>query len=505
MRFVHTGIKKLASTRAQKIADSFFSAEKDQKSLLEKIIKDRDHTLFSKEYGLFRTTSYEVFTKIIPVFTYESFYPYIEQVLKNEKNVLTNGRVSHFAKSSGTTNARSKYIPLPKKNLLNNHYKVGKDICAWVIDRFTDESFYLGKTISITGSMVRIPEYISAHVGDISAHLVSFLPWWAKRSRATKLSTALLPEWTTKSASIVQESLLKDVRILAGAPTWILEIFDRALEKTGKKTVREIWPHVQVFFHGAVDFKPYKKLFEQKLGDSSITYVNVYNASEGAFGFQYKKDISDEFVLLTNHDVFYEFISMTDFRNDNMDAIPLWEIEVSKEYALVITTSGGLTRYVIGDTLMFISKNPYLFKLTGRIKQSLNTFGEEVVVGNIEHALAEVLLRFPVTLRHFTIAPEYMKDKQAGCHHWVIEFEQAPEDIDVFRKEIDAQLRACNSDYDAKRKGDIVLGLPKITIVPRGTFDKWFKEMKKEGGQHKVPLLSDDRTYIEKILKYKDL
>ncbi len=496
MRLMSGIVSFLARERRKKIERLLARADQEQALVFARLMKLFAESDFAHTHGLSKETTYEAFSLQTSVSSYEEFFPHIERMLKGVPGVVTEGVVSRFAKSSGTTNAKSKYIPITETNLTDNHYQAGRDMVVWAVDEYKNTRFLNGKTLGTTGNFCPDEKYPQAHIGDVSAHLFHSLPWYASRTRAAESDIFLKDNWKEKVVHLAEKTKTEDVRTLLGVPTWLLIIFDEVLSQTGKKTITEVWPNISMFFHGAMNFGPYKKVCEEKIG-RKIDYMNIYNASEGFIGFQYKKEKSDEFVLLTSHDIFYECILLSDHRAGKTEAIPLSSIELGREYALVITTSGGLIRYSLGDTVVFTNKNPYLFRLTGRTKQSINTFGEEICVENIEQALASALRETHAKVAHFTVAP-YINNG-TGYHEWLIEFIQEPENIEAFIGMIDEQLKRLNSDYEAKRANDFVLRSPQITIIKPGTFMRWLEKRGKLGGQHKVPLLSEDRTFLEEI------
>lgn len=472
-------------------------ADQEQKKIFRKLVTNMTGSLFASDYHIDSHTSYEQFQKNVPISTYENFFPYIEKILQGEKNIVVSESITHFAKSSGTTNARSKYIPLPLSNLWGNHYAAGKDMLFSATTLYENPSFLYKQMIGTSGSFSPDSLYPKAIIGDVSTHLVSQLPWYVQKSRSAPLSTLTEPVWTKKIKDIVSLSIHKDVQSLFGTPTWILHILDEVLLQTGKKTVIEVWPNLSIFFHGAVYFEPYKKAFEERVG-KSLYYMNIYNASEGYFGFQYTQEKPNEFVLLTHHDIFYECITMEDVKNNTLYAVPLAEVVLGTEYALVITTSGGLVRYMIGDTVRFTQKNPYLFELTGRTKQRLNVFGEEVSIENLENALLETVHLFHTPVAYFTTTT-HVTEQGTGHHIWCLEFEKEQPTESEFVDTLDSHLKKYNSDYDAKRTNDYILSKPQIVIVKQGTFYQWLEQKGKLGGQHKVPLITDTIDFIHEL------
>ncbi len=469
MRLIVYITSKIAHYRRQKIERDFCSADKEQDRVFRHLMCLFDGNTFAQTHLIKKSTTYSEFQENVPVSTYEEFFPYIKKMLLGEPRVVKKQTITIFAKSSGTTNARSKYIPITRSNLKRNHYQAGRDMIVWAVDEYKNTSFLGGKMLGTTGSFSFDPEFPKAKIGDVSAHLFHSLPWYARLTRPAKVDVFLKDNWHDKINQIVTCSQNEDIRILLGTPTWMLQILDHTLLQTNKKTIQEVWPKLSIFFHGAVQFAPYKKRFQEKIG-TEIDCMNIYNASEGFIGFQYKKTNPDEFVLLTSHDIFYECILLADFRNGGRNASLLSTVEIGKEYVLILTTSGGLVRYILGDTVSFVSKNPYIFRLTGRTKQSLNTFGEEIILENIERAINRASEETVAQVAHFTVTSAVTHS--IGYHDWAIEFYQEPKNLEDFVSIIDATLQEINSDYQAKRFDDMILGKPRLTVVKKGTFEK---------------------------------
>lgn len=474
--------------------------EKYQQAIFAKLLKRLQRTAYGDRVHSSTILSYKDFQKYIPCTTYEAIVEEVEKMQQGQRDRLVPGKVKWFAKSSGTTSTRSKYIPTPALFLHENHLKGARDGLALYIAKNLTTTLHHGKAIGVTGSL----EYVSRSVirGDISAILVANTPWFLKPLSIIPKHIALLANWQEKAGHIARIASKKDVRALAGAPTWMMVIIEEVLKYTGKRTIKEVWPNLEVFFHGAVAFGPYRSFFEAQC-PSGMHYVNVYNGTEGIFAIQDKDAVNDEMLLLCNHGVFYECIPAP-FTKDQQ-AIPLHEAKEDTEYALVISTLGGLTRYIVGDTIVITSRSPYRIRITGRTSFYINAFGEEVVATNVLDALTQVCNMHNAQVRHFTVAPEYMQGGSAGRHEWLIEFIKEPIDHGLFVQELDSELRKVNSDYDAKRTNDAILLLPRIRIVKEGVFIQWLNSKGKLGGQHKVPILQNNRTLIEEIYPYIDL
>lgn len=486
----------LARLKKQKMERAFSRADQSQRVIFSKLMKSFDGSMYARQHAISAGSSYDTFAKNVPVVTYEEFFPVIESMLVGTPGQVIRGTVRSFAKSSGTTNAKSKYIPLTPKHLDENHYQAGRDMITWAVAEYKNTKILKGKMLGTTGNFCTDALYPHARIGDLSAHLVASLPWYAGRTRVAEPEVFVKEDWKEKVNHLVSYAVKEDVRMLVGTPTWMLVLLDEALNQTSKAHITQVWPNLSIFFHGAVNFTPYQKVFAEKVG-KPIDYMNIYNASEGFIGFQYRKTRSDEFVLLTNHDIFYECILMSDYRKGERKAIPLSQVKLDREYALVITTGSGLVRYILGDTVVFTNKSPYLFRLTGRTKQSLNAFGEEVCVENIDQALAHALSQTQAEVAHYTVSS--VVENGMGYHQWAIEFSKEPKDIDHFISLIDEQLKELNSDYEAKRAGEI-MRIPEIYVIRDGTFMRWLESRGKLGGQHKIPLLSDDPTFLQEII-----
>jgi len=474
-----------------------------QKDELFKIVDHVKNTEWGISHKYNKIKSIEDFQKNVPISTYEDIAPLIEKMLKGNENILWPGLVKNFSKSSGTTNARSKYIPLPDISLKKNHFEQGLDMVAVYLYNNKDSKILFGKTLSITGSLTISPfgkEDIM--VGDVSAVISSHLPKWAHVIRTPKLSTALLSDWEEKVKKIVDSSSKENVVGLLGTPTWV-SIILRRLNETTKKPISESWKNLEVFFHGAVSFAPYRTLFKELIPHKKINYVEVYNASEGFFSFSDNLEKPEE-MLLCLSGVFYEFIPLSEFGSKHQKAVPLGSVVCGISYAVIITTYGGLARYMIGDTISFVSLNPFKIIFTGRTKYFINAFGEELVAFHVESAIKEALQKCSGSIKNFTVAPLYMSNKDSGAHEWLVEWSIPAHDSILFEKTIDDTLRKLNSDYDAKRMNDTILKKPIFRYVPEGTFHKWMEKRGKLGGQNKVPILSNSREYVDDIIRLVD-
>ncbi len=472
-----------------------------QEELFKKLITTARNTEFGRTHGFADIHNQEQFRKMIPVFSYEDIHPYIERNMRGEQNLLWPSDVKWFAKSSGTTNARSKFIPVSYDALEECHFKGGKDMLGIYCSSNPETLMFDGKGLTIGGSQ-QVNQFDTnneSFYGDVSAVIMSNLPYWTKFVRTPTLDIALMDEWEAKIEKMAQHTLNENVTSISGVPTWTIVLLQRLLEITGKSNIREVWPNLEVFFHGAVAFGPYRNIFRKLVGDD-LTYLETYNASEGFFGIQ--NDLSsDDMLLMLDYGIFYEFIPFDEIHKESPKVIGLGEVEIGKQYALLISTNAGLWRYQIGDTVQFTSIDPYKIKISGRTKHFINAFGEEVVVENAEKAIELAAEQTNSQVINFTAAPRYFGENQNGAHEWIIEFDDEPNDLDEFIKLLDASLRRVNSDYDAKRHRNIALSLPIVHKAQKGTFYAWMKSRGKLGGQHKVPRLSNSREYVDSILK----
>ena len=476
--------------------------EEVQMELLMNLTRKASRTDYGKKYGFEGIDNYDDFKNKVPVVNYEAIYPFIDRLMKGEQNVLWPSEIRWFAKSSGTTNSRSKFIPVSNEALEECHYKGGKDLLSIYVNNFPDSKMFTGKNLVIGGSQQvnQFDENARSYYGDVSAVLLKNLPFWAQMVRTPSLEIALMDEWEEKIEKMARHTAEENVTSMSGVPTWMVVLLERIIELKGVKNITEVWPNLEVFFHGAVAFTPYEKLFESLIPSSSMRYVETYNASEGFFGIQDQSD-SKDMLLMLDYGIFYEFIPFEDLDSDNPRVLTLDQVELNKSYAIIITTNAGLWRYKIGDTVRFTSKDPYRIRISGRTRHFINAFGEEVVVENAEVAIAEACRKTDAEIENFTAGPIYLASSQKGGHEWIVEFAKDPEDLERFKQILDEKLREINSDYDAKRYKDIALDPPIVHAVERGTFYNWMKKRGKLGGQNKVPRLSNNREYLDDILE----
>lgn len=473
-----------------------------QHELFKKLLSEARNTEFGKKYGFRDITSYQQYRERVPVHAYEDLFPYIERLMRGEQNILWPSEITWFAKSSGTTNARSKFIPVSTEALEDCHFKGGKDLISIYVNNFPDTRIFTGKGLTIGGSH-QINEFdanANSFYGDVSAVIMKNLPFWAQLIRTPKLDVALMDKWEEKIEKMAAVTAEENVTNLVGVPTWTILLIQKVLELRQKTNILEIWPNLEVFFHGAVSFTPYRELFKNLIPNAGMNYVETYNASEGFFGIQDQKD-SDELLLMLDYGIFYEFIPFEELEKDNPRTVTLDQVETGKNYAMLISTNAGLWRYHIGDTVKFTSTSPYRIKISGRTRHFINAFGEELIIENAETAITEACKKTAAIIDNFTAAPIYFDEGKKGGHEWIIEFKRPPADLDEFTMLLDEKLREVNSDYDAKRYKDMALLPPMIHSVKEGTFYAWMKKRGKLGGQNKVPRLSNNREHVEDLLE----
>ena len=496
-----TQIVRNAFTSRQKEIERYDNeAEALQMHTLEYLATTAKDTEYGRKHTFCAVKSYESFAENVPVNTYEELKADIDRMRHGERDVLWRGKVRWYAKSSGTTNDKSKFIPVSREGLQHVHYAGGKDAVALYLRNNPKSRIFDGRSLILGGSHSPNYDVEDSLVGDLSAILIENINPLANLVRVPKKATALLSDFEIKRERIARETMNKNVTNISGVPSWMLSVLTRVMELTGKTHLEEVWPNLEVFFHGGVAFTPYRKQYEQLITAPNMHYMETYNASEGFFGLQ--DDPADKSMLLMiDYGVFYEFIPMDEFDKENPTVVPLWGVEKDKNYAMLISTSCGLWRYVIGDTVMFTSTNPYKFVITGRTKHFINAFGEELIVDNAEKGLAYACEQTGAEVLEYTAAPVFM-DGNAKCRHqWLIEFSKEPEDLNRFTSLLDWKLQEINSDYEAKRYKNITLQHLEIVKARRGLFNDWLKAKGKLGGQHKVPRLSNSRKHIEELLE----
>lgn len=469
-----------------------------QREELAKLMQTAKNTELGKEYGFSDITKYEEFADRVPVRTYEEIAPIIHRSRQGEQNIFWPTPIKWYAKSSGTTNAKSKFIPISNESLEDCHFKGGKDMLSLYFANNEHSALLSGKALRLGGSK-ELYEQNNSYFGDLSAIIIENLPLWAELVSSPSQKVSLMAEWEQKMEAIVAETIKEDIRSLTGVPSWMLVLLQKVLEETGKENILEVWPNMEVFFHGGVNFTPYRAQYKALLPSDKVNYLELYNASEGFFGIQDRLD-SDELLLMLDYGIFYEFISMKTYGTKDEKVIPLSDVVVGEQYAMIISTNAGLWRYHIGDTIRFTSVSPYRFKITGRTKHFINVFGEELVIENADNALEKVCKTHGVQVVDYTAAPIFMEGKEKGGHEWLIEFKTAPKNPDAFAQDLDLYLQSINSDYEAKRYKNMTLMPLKMHVARPHTFYKWLKQKGKIGGQHKVPRLSNSREHLDEML-----
>ncbi len=472
-----------------------------QQQVFNHLIGSGQFTEYGKKYDFEHINSITEFQQKVPINDYESLKPYIQRILEGHQNILWNTPIRWFAKSSGTTSDKSKFIPVSKESLDDNHFRGGKDVLALYLKDNQLSEVVSGKCLILGGSHQVNQLNGDSFFGDISAVMMQNLPFSAKLFRLPEVSIALMAEWESKIERMAHSTINENVTYIAGVPTWTLVLIKRIFEITGTNNLLDIWPNLELYIHGGVNFTPYRKQFEQYIPSPYMQYRETYNSSEGFFAAQDRED-EDGMLLFLNHGVFFEFMPMSEYGVENPRTLTLKDVELYKNYAIVISTTGGLWRYVVGDTIQFTSLKPYRIKVTGRLKHYINAFGEEVIIDNTDNALAAACAETGAVVVDYSAAPVYMDGDTNGAHEWIIEFEHLPVSLERFTELLDKSLQAINSDYEAKRYKDIALRMPIVHRMPKDGFKRWLKDKGKLGGQHKVPRLSNDRKLLEEMLVY---
>lgn len=501
MSIISPAIKGFMKLRLSAIDNFMHNPVDTQQQVFNHLIGSAQFTEYGKKYGFDKINSIADFKRQVPINDYDSLKPYIQRILEGEQNILWPSPISWFAKSSGTTSDKSKFIPISKESLDDNHYKGGKDVLTLYLKQFPESKMMSGKCLTIGGSHQINQLNADSFFGDLSAVMLQNMPLYAQIIRTPDLSIALMDEWEQKIEMMAHTTIQENVTYIAGVPTWTIVLIKRILEISGAKDLHEVWPNLELYIHGGVSFKPYRKQFESFIPSPEMHYYETYNASEGFFAAQDHTD-ADGMLLFLNHGIFYEFMPMEEYGKENPRTLTLKEVELNKNYAIVINTNCGLWRYMVGDTIQFTSLKPFRIKVTGRLKHFINAFGEEVIVDNTDHALAEACRQTGAIVNDYTAAPVYMTGESNGAHEWIIEFDSLPCPIEVFTEVMDAALQKVNSDYEAKRHKNIALRMPIVHVMPKGGFNTWLKDKGKLGGQHKVPRLNNERRYLEEILPY---
>lgn len=473
--------------------------EEMQHEILQYLVKRGKDTEYGRKYLFSTINNYKDFAQNIPLNTYEELKGYIDRMRHGERNILWAGQVKWYAKSSGTTNDKSKFIPITHEGLQNVHYQGGKDVLAYYLSNNPDSKLFSGKGLILGGSHSPNYNLPNSLVGDLSAILIENINPLANLVRVPSKEVALLSDFEVKRDKIAREVLSQNVTNISGVPSWMLSVLVRVMELSGKKHLQEVWPNLEVFFHGGIAFTPYREQYEQLITKQDMHYMETYNASEGFFGIQ--DDPNDKSMLLMlDYGVYYEFLPMDEFENEKPNIVPLEGVEVGRNYAMIISTVCGLWRYEIGDTIQFTSVHPYKFVITGRTKYFINAFGEELIMDNAEKGIEAACKATGAQISDYTAAPIFM-DSNAKCRHqWLIEFTKMPDSISDFERILDSKLQEINSDYEAKRFHDVTLQQLEVVVARKDLFNDWLKSKGKLGGQHKIPRLSNSRKNIDEML-----
>jgi hypothetical protein len=490
----------LVKKRLQQI-ELFKSAPRmAQLEVFHELVQAARYTEWGRRYDFVTIHDPDTFRARLPVQDYEDLKPFVERLRKGEQNLLWPTDIRWFAKSSGTTSDRSKFIPVSREALEDCHYRGGKDLIAFHYQHFPESKLYQGMSLVMGGSSTIEQLRPDAYTGDLSAIIIRNLPLWVEIRRTPVIETALMDRWEEKIEKIARETMREDVRCIAGVPSWTLVLMKRILELTGKEHILQVWPHLELFMHGGVSFRPYRAQFEALIPSPTMNYLESYNASEGHFAIQDRHG-SDDMLLMLDYGIFYEFMPLEELGKPDARTLLLHEVEVGAQYVLVISTNGGLWRYMPGDTVRFTSVRPHRIQVSGRTRSFINAFGEELIVDNADRGIEAACRTTDAVVSEYTAGPVYMDSSARGGHEWAIEFEKEPADMARFVQVLDDTMRALNSDYDAKRTGDMALVMPLVHVLPKGTFHAWMKARGKLGGQNKVPRLSNDRSYLEALLE----
>jgi hypothetical protein len=498
MKLLSPAISRLARLRLWRVQNWISYPVAAQRNVLQNLVTQAQYTEFGRKYSFSKLFTIKDFKNRVPIHEYDDIKPYILRMMDGEENVLWNTPINWFAKSSGTTSAKSKFIPISEETLKETHFKASKDVLTNYYKNFPDSDLLTGKSLVVGGSHQVNAVNEEIQYGDLSAVLMQNTPFWGHWIRTPELSIALLDEWESKIEKLAQNTINENVTSLAGVPTWTIVLIKRILEISGKKTLKEVWPNLELYIHGGVSFTPYREQL-QKLVGTPINYLEIYNASEGFFAAQ-NMPVADGMLLFADHGIFYEFMPVEEYGKPNAKTFGLDQVTLNRNYALVISTNGGLWRYLVGDTIQFTSIRPFKIKVTGRLKHYMNAFGEEVIVDNTDKAIAMASAKTNAVVSDYTAAPVFFSEQENGAHEWLIEFDKLPDDMDEFTFALDDALKSVNSDYEAKRYKNIALRMPLVHILENGTFREWLKQKGKLGGQHKVPRLSNERHLIEEII-----
>lgn len=471
-----------------------------QHELLSRLLLEAKNTEWGKQHDYQNINNYQDFINKVPLQSYEDIEPFVERIKQGEQNILWHSEIKWFAKSSGTSTGKSKFIPVSKESLENCHYKGGKDLLAIYHHNHPNSKLILGKTLVVGGSSKLNQFNGDSYFGDLSAIIMKNFPFWVEIRRVPELAIALMEEWEEKIEKMAISTSKEDVSNISGVPSWTLILLKRILELNNTDNLLDVWPNLELYMHGGINFSPYQAQFEKIIHSTNMNYYENYNASEGYFGIQDQAKVK-EMLLMLDYGIFYEFIPIEHSEESNPKTYPLEEVELNKIYEMVISTNAGLWRYRLGDTVQFTSIAPFRIKVAGRTKHFINAFGEELMIHNAEKAIALACEKTDVIINEFTAAPVYFESKKSGKHQWLIEFEKTPDNLSHFAAILDEELKNLNSDYEAKRHKDMILSPPELIPIAKGTFHHWLKSKNKLGGQHKIPRLSNNRSFVDEMLQ----
>lgn len=475
-----------------------------QEQTLHNLIQKAQNTEWGLKYDYASIKNLDTFKQRVPVGNYETHRPYIERMMKGEQNILWPTEVKWFAKSSGTTGSKSKFIPVTYESLDECHFQGGRDALMMYAQQNPDTKIFSGKGLIMGGSHQLNKFNMESYYGDLSAVMMQNMPFWAHFFRTPDLSIAIMDNWEEKIEKMATATLNEDVTNMSGVPTWTLVLIDKLFELTGKNNLLDIWPNLELYIHGGVSFTPYRNRFRNMIRGAGMNYLETYNASEGFLGIQ---DIqgSEDMLLMLDYGIYFEFMPMSEYGKEYPLTYSLDQVKANEQYALVMSSNAGLWRYIIGDTIKFTSLQPFRFRITGRTKHFINAFGEELVIENADFAISEACKKLQAHVTDYTAAPVFFEATGIGAHEWLIEFDKEPDSMDLFSHELDELLKTVNSDYEAKRFKDMAMVKPVVRKVPRGTFSNWLKKAGRLGGQHKVPRLSNNREYIDEIIRMQSM
>ncbi|HSI69248.1 MAG TPA: GH3 auxin-responsive promoter family protein [Gillisia sp.] len=502
MQIVNSLGKALFKQRIGQIDHFRTHPEEVQQKNLQYLLRQAVKTEYGRKYDFSSIKSLSDFSQRVPLTSYEDLLPFINRMLKGEQNILWPTPVKCFAKSSGTTGDSSKLVPVTRESLINSHFQGGRDMIALYLQNYPDSKMFLGKNLSIGGNQESRRSNVDpdVYIGNISAIVMKYLPFWAQYKRTPGLDVTMMESWEEKIKMMASITPRENVTSMAGSPMWLILLLQQIFNEKKVNYLKDVWPNLEVFFHGSVSFLPYKPLFDLMDSDGSMRYQEVYNATEGFFGLQDRQD-DPSLLLMLNYQIYYEFIAEEDFLSEQPATKTLEEVELHKNYSMVISTSSGLWRYKIGDTIRFTEKNPYRFIISGRTKNCINIFGEDLFVEHAEKAMIDACAKTGAILENFSAAPRFYDNKNKGCHEWVVEFIKEPENLTTFSSYLDNELCRLNDDYKSKRAGNSAITEPVVHSVATGTFYGWLKKNHKLGGQHKIPRLSNKRDLIEELLQ----